>query len=118
MIYINPFFDKFHSKDSFQSMTREYPVDFPYPYTIQYSYTLLVPQGYSVEQIPEPKTLTLDKLNSVAKLVSISSGNTIQIMFTYNQKETFGAIADYELIRTFWQLLAETYDSMIVLKKN
>ena len=30
IIYVNPFLDSFHSKDAFQSLTRDYPIDFPY----------------------------------------------------------------------------------------
>lgn len=117
IIYINPFFDKFHSKDSFQSPTRDYPVDFPYPYSLKYAYNLKVPEGFAVDQMPQSILLKLEALDATVRVITKAAGNIVQISYTYTQNSTHGAVKDYEDIRSFWQYLGDIYDSMIVLKK-
>ena len=116
-IYINPFVTRFHSKDSFQSIKREYPIDFPYAYMVNYMFTLDVPQGYEVEQVPENALVKLQGLDATLKLLASVRGSVIMISFSYTQNRMTGLPADYESIREFWQYMNEVYESMIVLKK-
>ena len=117
MIYINPFFSRFHSKDAFQSLTRDYPVDFPYPYSIRYTYTLTIPEGYAIEQIPGNILLKMEPLDASVKLLTKQMGNKLILSYLYTQNKNLGMPQDYNDIRTFWQHLANIYDTMIVLKK-
>ena len=116
-IYINPFISRFHSKDSFQSIKREYPIDFPYPYMINYMFILEIPEGYAVEQMPENALVKLQGLDATLKLLANVRGQVLQISFSYTQNKMIGLVNDYESIREFWQYINDTYESMIVLKK-
>lgn len=118
IIYIDPFFEEFHSKDSFQSITRDYPVDFPYTYSIKYSYVLQIPDGYSVEELPKNQLLKLDALDASVRVLAKVDGNRLQLSYTYTQNQILGTAQKYNDIRDFWQHLGGIYDSMIVLKKN
>jgi hypothetical protein len=117
VVYINPFFVAFHSKDSFQSIARDYPIDFPFPYTISYFFNMTIPEGYAVDQLPETMYLKLPELQASVKIQSRVSGNILQLVYNYSQAQTIGLPADYQSIRTFWQYLSDIYESMIVLKK-
>lgn len=117
IIYINPFFEKFHSKETFQSPTRDYPVDFPYPYTVKYGFNLQIPEGYAVDQLPQSVLMKLEALDATVRLIAKAAGNIVQISYTYTQNKTLGEVQHYDDIRTFWQNLGDIYDSMIVLKK-
>lgn len=117
VIYVNPFLDRFHSKDSFQSLERAYPIDFPYPYTISYIFSLDVPEGYAVEQMPKNESVSLPHIGGLSRVVFQLSGNRIMVSFTFNQKFMVGNAVDYADIRSYWQYLNNIYDSMIVLKK-
>lgn len=116
-IYINPFISRFHSKDSFQSIKREYPIDFPYPYMVNYMFILEIPEGYAVEQMPENALVKLQGLDATLKLLANVRGQVLQISFSYTQNKMIGLVNDYESIREFWQYINDTYESMIVLKK-
>ena len=117
-IYINPFVTRFHSKDSFQSITREYPIDFPYPYTVTYMYNLVIPDGYTVEQLPENSLIKFAGLDATVRFMTSVQGSEIAVMFNYTQKRMVGQSGDYAQIREFWQYMNALYESMIVLKKN
>lgn len=116
-IYVNPFVTRFHSKDSFQSMSREYPIDFPYANMVNYIFTLEIPEGYEVEHIPENGMVKLQALDATMKLLASVRGSVVMVSFSYTQNKMLGLASEYESIREFWQYMNDVYESMIVLKK-
>ena len=117
MVYVSPFLERFHSRNAFQSITRDYPIDFPSAYSVNYMFSLTVPEGYVVEQVPENANLKIAALDATMRLNVQSDGRTVKVIFSYNQKSLNGFVEDYEDIRLFWQYMNDIYDSMIVLKK-
>lgn len=117
-VYINPFLAEFHSADTFQSLTREYPVDFPFTYAITYLFTFTIPEGYAVDQLPENKTIKFDPLGSTVRCISAVRGNSVQIMYNFTLGKMFCEAVHYQDLRTYWQCLAEMYDAVVVMKKQ
>lgn len=117
MIYVSPFLTRFHSPDAFQSLTRSCPIDFPSAYSVTYMYALNIPEGYSIEQVPENLNIKTEALDAIMRLDVQTAGAVVKVIFTYNQKSMNGFMEDYEVIRQFWQYINDVYDSMIVLKK-
>ena len=117
-VYINPFLMDFHSADTFQSLKREYPVDFPFTYAITYLFTFTIPEGYAVDQIPENKNLKFEPLGSSVRCISAIRGNTVQVVFNFTHGKMFCDAIHYQDLRTYWQYLAEMYDAVVVLKKQ
>ena len=117
MIYVSPFLTRFHSPDAFQSLTRSCPIDFPSAYSVTYMYALNIPEGYSIEQVPENFNIKTEALDAIMRLDVQTAGAVVKVIFTYNQKSMNGFMEDYEAIRQFWQYINDVYDSMIVLKK-
>jgi hypothetical protein len=116
-VYVTPFIEAFHSKDTFQSLKREYPIDFPFPYSLTYRFTLTLPEGYAVDQLPENRNFKFDPLGLSVRCISAVQGNGIQVVYNFTQTKTFCEAVHYPDVRTLWQYLAEMYESMIVLKK-
>jgi hypothetical protein len=117
-IYVNPFLERFHSADSFQSIDREYPLDFPSAYAITYLFTFTIPEGYAVDQLPENKSFRFDPIGSNVRCISAVRGNTVQVSYSFTLGKMFCEVAHYKDLRTYWQYLAEIYDSVLVLKKQ
>lgn len=116
-VYVNPFLSAFHSKDSFQSLKRECPIDFPFPYALTYLFTLTVPEGYAVEELPQNKTFKFEPIGGTVRCIYAVQGNMIKVVYNYNQIKTFCEAVHYQDLRTFWQYLADMYEGTIVLKK-
>ena len=51
LLYIQPVLSSFHSSSDFRKEERKLPVDFPYPESITYSFSLEIPEGYVVEEL-------------------------------------------------------------------
>lgn len=117
VIYVSPFVERFHSRDAFQSMTRTCPMDFPFPYNVSYMFTLNVPEGYSVEQLPTIVNVKLKALDATLRFSAQQNAGTVNVVFSYIQNGMTGKAEDYQDIRLLWQQINDIYDSMIVLKK-
>lgn len=116
-VYINPFLVKFHSADTFQSLQREFPIDFPFTYSLTYIFTFTIPEGYAVDQIPENRIFKFQPLASTARCSCTVNGNTVQMVYNFSQNKMVCGPEYYQDIRSYWKLLADIYDVVLVLKK-
>lgn len=118
VIYLTPFLDRFHSRDSFQSLERAYPIDFPYPYTLTYVFSVEIPAGYLVEQLPQNGVVSMPHIGATLRVIWQNVGNKLLCSYTFNQKSMLGNAADYADIRSYWQYFNSLYDTVVVLKKT
>jgi hypothetical protein len=81
-------------------------------------YNLVIPDGYTVEQLPENSLIKFAGLDATVRFMTSVQGSEIAVMFNYTQKKMVGQSGDYAQIREFWQYMNALYESMIVLKKN
>ena len=116
-VYINPFLVKFHSADTFQSLQREFPIDLPFTYSLTYIFTFTIPEGYAVDQIPENRIFKFQPLASTARCSCTVNGNTVQMVYNFSQNKMMCGPEYYQDIRSYWKLLADIYDVVLVLKK-
>ena len=116
-VYISPFLTRFHAKDSFQELTRQCPVDFPYPYNVTYMFTFMIPEGYQLDGMPENRSYMFEPLGATVRCIYALRGNSLQVVFNYSQTKMFCEAVHYEDLRTFWQYLAQIYEETVVLKK-
>lgn len=116
-VYINPFLVKFHSADTFQSLQREFPIDFPFTYSLTYIFTFTIPEGYAVDQIPENRIFKFQPLASTARCSCTVNGNTVQMVYNFSQNKMMCGPEYYQDMRSYWKHLADIYDVVLVLKK-
>lgn len=83
-IYLDPFLIRFFNRNPFKLNTRLYPVDFAYPRSYTYSISISVPEGMTVESLPEKQMIALP--NGYARLVFDAGlqGNNIVLTFNFN----------------------------------
>ena len=117
MLYVNLYLETFHSKDAFQSLTRTYPIDFPYSYNVTYAFSITIPDGYAVEEMPSSSAVSMPHIGGVLRVIYSVNGNKVLCSFSFNQNSMLGNASDYADIRSYWQHLGEVYSSMLVLKK-
>ncbi len=108
----------FITKSSFTQQERILPVEFPYPARIELTAVLVVPDGYEVEEMPEPLRMSAceDGLNYMY-LTSVA-GNTITIRAKYSLNRSVFTAKEYPDLYTFMGTMIEKNNSRIVLKKK
>lgn len=116
-IYVNPFIPRFHNVNAFKAPSRVYPIDFDYPYSLTYMCSLDIPEGYVVEQLPEARSLQMPELGGALRLTVQQQERSIRISYTFSQNAIWAPASAYAQLKSYWETIADIYDSMIVLKK-
>lgn len=116
-VYVNPFLEHFHSETLFRAEERKLPVDFPYQEQVVYTFRLVLPEGYTVEQLPERRRIA-SALPSSAVLMSAVQGNAVTLSYRFDLGTLLCTPQDYQDARAYWTALLALGEQMIVVKKN
>jgi len=116
-MYVSPFLFFALTENPFKQNTREYPIDFVFPNQEKYNVTLVVPNGYAVETLPQAKALSLpDNLGNFKYVIS-NNGSQIQLLFTLDINQAVIAPDYYEALKNFFKEMVNKQTEKIVLKK-
>ncbi|MGV3697345.1 hypothetical protein [Flavobacterium sp.] len=93
------------------------PVDFEYPNQEKLNVNLMIPEGYAVELLPEPKNLSMKDSLANFKYNAIKNGNQIQIACTFDINRAIIGPQHYEALKAFYKEIVDKQTEKIVLKK-
>lgn len=116
-MYILPLFFLKTIENPFKLEKREIPVDFGYPRSTKYMINIVLPKGYKVETLPEPKGLALtDNLGSYSYNISVNQ-NKIQLIINTQINESIISSLYYEGLKEYYKQFIEKENEQIVLTK-
>jgi hypothetical protein len=119
LIYINPMFGEGYKQNPFKSAERHYPVEMPYTQDETYIFSMVIPDGYDVDEIPKSTVVKYDEEGNCYFEYRISrSGSTISFRSRIVFKRTFFQPEEYEILREFFNLIVKKQSEQIVLKKK
>lgn len=118
LLYIQPVLSSFHSSSDFRKEERKLPVDFPYPESITYSFSLEIPEGYVVEELPEKVGLTFPSLEGRIQFATQQVGNIVSVLYRASLGKMLVLPEEYADLRLFWETAIGVEKSTIVLKKQ
>ena len=117
-IYISPklFFNIL--ENPFKIDKREYPVDFGYPTQNNFNITIIIPDSYSVESVPDSINLVAENnLGSFVYLITHIK-NKIQVQINTNIKEAIIPSDYYDILKNFYKQMIDKQNEKIVLVKK
>jgi hypothetical protein len=118
LLYLNPFVILREEENPFKSDKREYPVDFGSPMEKTYTFRLSIPEGYTIDEVPQSRAYLLpgnaakylyNVANAGAQLVITSSFQINRNIFTQDE---------YPALREFYNQVIAKQAEQIVLKKK
>lgn len=116
-IYLNPLLFFTEYKNPFVLEKRNFPIYFAYPKQEKYNVNIEIPEGYTLESMPEP--ITMNMVDDVAKFSYkiIAVANKVQLSFT-SEINLASVPADYyETLKVFYQKMIDKQNEKIILKK-
>jgi hypothetical protein len=117
-LYVSPFIGAGIRENPFKSAERKYPVEMPYASDEMYVFTLQIPDGYSVEEMPKPAKVSLNGKDGSYEYLIGSDAGMIQMRCRLKlNKANFGP-EDYSGLRDFYAWVVKKEAEPIVLKKN
>lgn len=117
IIYIDPVLFGRINKNPFTSPTREYPVDYGVPFTESYQLNLTIPDGYSIEELPQSKSFALEGKGGSFIYKVVQAGNIISLSMRFNIDKTLFLPTEYKILKDFYDIVVAKQSEQIVLKK-
>lgn len=116
-IYFSPSIYNSFEENPFKLEQRVYPVEIPYPFTKQFVFNLDLPEGYVVEELPEPARVVLPNKGGSFLYMVKQNGQRLQIIRKIKVSQLKFTSEEYTTIKTFFDLIVAKNEAQIVLKK-
>ena len=117
-IYLQPMLMAGMEENPFQLEKRTYPVDFAYPFKDQFRMILFIPEGYEVDESPQPVRMVLpDKSGSFTYQV-MAMGNQVQILSTIKIDKELYSAEEYLAVKQLFELIRQKHGEQVVLKRK
>ena len=119
ILYINPMFGEGYKENIFKSAERFYPVEMPYGMDETYVFSMIVPDGYVVDELPKSSIVKLNENGDGQFEYRVSaSGGTVSLRSRITLKRAYYIPDEYEILREFFNIIVKKHNEQIVLKKK
>jgi hypothetical protein len=118
-LYLQPVLDFSFLDNPFTSLSRTYPVNFPYPLKGTYVMDIQLPKNYQMVELPAPARIQLH--NNGGKLqfsCSQMAADKIQLVLKMQLSRVDFEPYEYDGLRQFFILIADKTRLQLALKKN
>lgn len=105
------------SENPYKSDTRNYPIDFVYPIADKYMVNITVPDGYTVETLPQNTKVQFNDGDSEFTYFAKQNGKILQIITTININKTLVLPTEYQEFKKFYQMFIDKQTEKVVLSK-
>ena len=117
-IYFNPFIIGREDENPFKTEKREYPVDFGNTFEEFYQAKIAVPDGYSIEELPQSKVVTLPENAARYSYSFTQMGNVINFSSSLAINRAMFSQDQYPNLREFYNQVIAKQAEQVVLKKK
>jgi hypothetical protein len=117
-IYFNPVFFNKVKENPFKSEDRKYPVDFGLSFDQMYILKLTIPDGYVVDEAPQPKVIGLPGGAGRFTYSFTQMGNTVSLINNLQINKSVFNQDEYASLREFYNQVVAKQAEQVVLKKK
>lgn len=118
VVYFSPVLLSEYKKNPFPAATRNYPVEMPYPVNSTYLFSMPVPDGYEVAELPKPSKVNFNGTDGYFEYLIQRSDDNIQLKVTTRLNKAVFDAEDYESLRAFFAYISKKESEQIVFKKS
>lgn len=116
-MYVNPILFFTESHNPFVQDKREMAIYFGYPKSERYNVNFEIPEGYTVESIPQPLKIATKGKELTFSINVVYEQNKVQILVSKEINVAIVSADFYESIKDFYQKMIDKQNEKIVLKR-
>lgn len=105
-------------ENPFKDPVRKHIVDFGFPSSFDYTFSLRIPENYTVETLPEKVLMKLPDDAGMLYYNVASTGQQIQIQYKLIMKKQVHTTDEYAALKEFYDLVVQKNTEPIILKSN
>lgn len=119
IIYFSPIFDFFVTENPFKSVRRDFPVNFSGPVRANYIMHLTLPEGYALEEEPANSRISLpNQTGNISFRFQKDDETHVQLLLRMTLSKVEYESEYYDLLRQYFDLVAEKVNTKLVIKKK
>lgn len=117
-MYLKPLLFNSTTENPFKLEKREFPIDFGAPLLYNYIVSIKLPEGYSIESLPENLAIGLPDNYGIYKFSTSINGDIINVLSSLQIKKAIYPAKYYAEIKGFYKMIVEKNVEKIVLVKS
>ncbi len=118
IIYFEPMLAEGYKENPFKSSDRKYPVEIPYAMDETYVFTMEIPKGYVVDELPKSAKVSLNSDEGFFEYMIDKDEASIQMHTRIRLNKANFEPADYSTLRDFFAFVVQKEGEQIVFKKK
>lgn len=116
-LYFSPLLFLAMKENPFKLDNRLYPIDFVIPYEDKFMVSIMIPEGYTVESLPESEAISFKEGDVKFNYVLQGKGSSLQLMVRLEINNPIIQPVDYEDFKSFFSKIVEKQGEQVVLTK-
>jgi hypothetical protein len=116
-LYVSPLLYFSFKENPFKQEQRQYPVDFVFPNQDNFKISLTIPDGYTLESLPESKVIAMPDEYAKFSYDITKNNNQIQLSYVLDINKVVIENGYYQSLKDFFKELVNKNNEYIVLKK-
>jgi hypothetical protein len=116
-MYFSPLLFFALTENPFKQEKREYPIDFSYPKQDKYLINITIPDGYTVETLPQSVSVPMSDTNGSLKYMINNKEKQIQLSVTLDINTAIISSDYYTELKAFFAEVVKKETEKVVLKK-
>jgi hypothetical protein len=118
VMYINPMLWSDLRKNPFTAAERKYPIEMPYTRDENYVFSMEIPSGYVVDELPKSAKVAFNGDQGSFEYLIDLQGERIQMRCRLRLNKAWFPAEDYGSLREFFTYVVKKENEAIVLKKK
>jgi Domain of Unknown Function with PDB structure (DUF3857)/Transglutaminase-like superfamily len=118
IIYFNPMLTDKIRNNPFKAISRKYPVEMPYAFDYLYTFSMEVPEGYTVDEIPKSAKVVYNESQGLFEYLIQKNATGIQMRCRFKLNNANFPPDEYNTLRDFYGFVVEKMSEQIVFKKK
>ncbi len=118
VVYINPFHYSPLDDNPFKAAQRQHPIDYSYLRTYKYTFSLMIPKGYAVEEAPTSTQYVLEDQSVQFLFQTQVTTVGVQVLSLVKVNRALIAADHYPQLKELYETLAAKHAESIVLKRQ
>ncbi|MEM6316498.1 MAG: DUF3857 domain-containing protein [Bacteroidota bacterium] len=117
LLYFNPMLTYGKTENPFKLPKRTYPVNFPYPQSIVYSFQYKIPEGYEIDELPEKKVIALPEKGGTFSYSARVQNGKIMVISQFKINKNRFLPNEYLQLKEFYNIVIAKHAEQVVLRK-
>jgi len=116
-LYFEPLLHLTQTENPFKQETREYPIDFAFPFKDKYMVNVTIPQGYQVESLPKSESFSMANNYGSFNMTTSNTDTQVQVVVNFIINASIIPSEDYDTLKEFFKVVIDKQNEKVILKK-